>query len=356
MEQIDIKSLTLPELEQEIKAMGEKAFRGKQIFAWLHQKLVTDYEQMTNLSKAFRDRLRERFSLTALELVDVQISQLDGTRKYLFCLADGHVIESVWMQYHHGNSVCLSSQVGCRMGCRFCASTLEGLVRNLTAAEMLDQIYRIQTLTGERVSNVVLMGAGEPLDNYANVLRFLHLISDENGLHISQRNVTLSTCGIVPGIRQLAAEKLQITLALSLHAPNDEVRKTLMPIASRYPLKEVLAACREYYEANGRRLTFEYSLVRGVNDTLAEARALTEVLKGMHGHVNLIPVNPIKERNYIQSDQQAIQDFKNYLEKHGINVTVRREMGRDIGGACGQLRKSYLEKKEAKEHAGICIN
>lgn len=356
MEQIDIKSLSLPELEQEIKAMGEKAFRGKQIFEWLHQKLVTGYDQMTNLSKACRDQLKARFILTALEPVDVKISQLDGTRKYLFRLADGHVIESVWMQYHHGNSVCISSQVGCRMGCRFCASTLEGLVRNLTAAEMLDQIYRIQTLTGERVSNVVIMGAGEPLDNYENVIRFLRLISDENGLHISQRNLTLSTCGIVPGIRRLAAEKLQITLALSLHAPNDEVRKTLMPVASRYPLNEILAACRKYYEASGRRLTFEYSLVSGVNDNLAEARALTEVLKGMHGHVNLIPVNPIKERDYVQSDQKAIRDFKNYLEKHGINVTVRREMGRDIGGACGQLRKSYLEKKEAEEHAGICID
>ena len=348
MEQIDIKSLTLPELEQEIKAMGEKAFRGKQIFEWLHQKLVTDYDQMTNLSKAFRDRLKARFRLTALEPVEVKVSQLDGTGKYLFRLADGHVIESVRMQYHHGNSVCISSQVGCRMGCRFCASTLAGLVRNLTAAEMLDQVYRIQTLTGERVSHVVLMGAGEPLDNYENVLRFLRLISDENGLHISQRNLTLSTCGIVPGIRRLTAEKLQITLALSLHAPNDEVRKTLMPIANRYPLKDVLAACREYYEENGRRLTFEYSLVRGVNDNLAAARALTEVLKGMHGHVNLIPVNPIKERDYVQSDQKTVQDFKTYLEKHGIHVTVRREMGRDIGGACGQLRKSYLEKEETK--------
>lgn len=356
MEQIDIKSLTLPELEQEIKAMGEKAFRGKQIFEWLHQKLVTDFDQMTNLSRVFREQLKARFILTALEPVEVKISQLDGTRKYLFRLADGHVIESVWMQYHHGNSVCISSQVGCRMGCRFCASTLEGLVRNLTAAEMLDQVYRIQVLTGERVSNVVMMGAGEPLDNYENVIRFLRLISDENGLHISQRNLTLSTCGIVPGIRQLAAEKLQITLALSLHAPNDEVRKALMPIAGRYTLQEVLSACREYYEENGRRLTFEYSLVSGVNDNLAEARALAEVLKGMHGHVNLIPVNPIKERDYVQSDQKAVQDFKNYLEKHGINVTVRREMGRDIGGACGQLRKSYLEKKEATEHAGICIN
>lgn len=356
MEQIDIKSLTLPELEQEIRAMGEKAFRGKQIFEWLHQKLATDFDQMSNLPKAFRARLKEQFIITALAPAEVKISRLDGTRKYLFRLADGHVIESVWMKYRHGNSVCISSQVGCRMGCRFCASTLEGLVRNLTAAEMLDQIYRIQALTGERVSHVVIMGAGEPLDNYENVVRFLHLVSDEKGLNISRRNLTLSTCGIVPGIRRLAAEHLQITLALSLHAPNDEMRKALMPIAGRYPLAEILAACREYYKQSGRRLTFEYSLVSGVNDRPADARELAEVLKGMHGHVNLIPVNPIKERDYARSDQNAVREFKNCLEQHGINVTVRRELGGDIGGACGQLRKSYLEKKEAQEDAGICIN
>ena len=275
----------------------------------------------------------------------MKISQIDGTRKYLFRLEDGNVIESVWMQYHHGNSVCISSQVGCRMGCRFCASTLDGLERNLTTAEMLDQIYRIQTLTGERVSNIVIMGSGEPLDNYDNVIRFLRMISDENGLNISQRNITLSTCGIVPNILRLAEENIQITLALSLHAPNDEVRKTLMPIANRYSLKEILPACQTYFEKTGRRLTFEYSLVSGVNDNLDEAKALTSLLKNMHGHVNLIPVNPIKERDYRQSDRKAIEAFKSYLEKNGINVTVRREMGRDINGACGQLRKSFLEEE-----------
>lgn len=343
MDKKDIKSLYLPELEQEIRQMGGKTFRAKQIYQWLHEKLVTDFDDMSNLSKELRQQLKEHFTLTALSPVDVQISKIDGTRKYLFRLADGNVIESVWMQYHHGNSVCISSQVGCRMGCRFCASTLDGLARNLTASEMLDQIYRIQVLTGERVSNVVIMGSGEPMDNYGNVVRFIRMISDEQGLHISQRNITVSTCGIVPEMKRLAEEDLQITLALSLHAPNDEVRKSLMPIANRYALEDVLEACRYYFEKTGRRLTFEYSLVSGVNDNLQEARALAALLKNMHGHVNLIPVNPIKERDYVQSGQRAIQEFKNYLEKNGINVTIRREMGRDINGACGQLRKSFLD-------------
>ncbi len=342
-EKKDIKSLYLPELEEEIRQMGDKAFRGKQIYQWLHEKLVTDFDQMTNLPLALREKLKERYVLTVLEVADVKVSQIDGTRKYLFGLADGNVIESVWMKYHHGNSVCISSQVGCRMGCRFCASTLDGLERNLAASEMLDQVYRIQTLTGERVSNVVIMGSGEPLDNYDNVVRFLRMVSAEPGLHISQRNITMSTCGIVPGIRKLAQENLQITLALSLHAPDDEVRKTLMPIARSYALKDVLSACREYFEATGRRLTFEYSLVSGVNDNRREAQALTALLKGMNGHVNLIPVNPIQERDYVQSSQRAVHDFKDYLEKQGIPVTVRREMGRDIQGACGQLRRSFLK-------------
>lgn len=232
------------------------------------------------------------------------------------------------------------------MGCRFCASTLDGMERNLRPSEMLDQIYRIQTITGERVSNIVVMGSGEPMDNYDNVVRFIRLISSDKGLNISQRNLTISTCGIVPGIRKFAEEGLQVTLALSLHAPNDEVRKTLMSIANSFKLKDVLEACHYYFEKTGRRLTFEYSLVKGVNDNLEEAKALTELIKDQHGHVNLIPVNPIKERDYVQSDKKAIEQFKNYLERHGINATVRREMGRDIGGACGQLRKSYLEEGE----------
>ena len=346
LEKTDIKSLSLPELEEVLEEMGEKAFRAKQVYQWLHQKLATDFDEMTNLSKVFREQLKERFTLTALKAVDVKISKIDGTRKYLFGLSDGNVIESVWMQYHHGNSVCISSQVGCRMGCKFCASTLDGLERNLTASEMLDQVYRIQADTGERVSNIVIMGSGEPMDNYDNVVRFIRLISDEKGLHISQRNITVSTCGIVPGIERFSREGLSVTLALSLHAPNDQVRRSLMPIANKYAVQDVLKACQGYFEATGRRLTFEYSLVSGVNDNLEEAKALAALLKGMHGHVNLIPVNPIKERDFVQSDQKAIQNFQNYLERQGIAVTVRREMGRDINGACGQLRKSFLEESQ----------
>lgn len=346
MEKIDIKSRNLEELTQELKSMGLPAFRARQIYQWIHEKLADSFDDMTNLSKELRASLQEQYQFITLKKVDVRISEIDGTRKYLFGLPDGHVIESVLMKYKHGNSVCISSQVGCRMGCRFCASTLDGLERNLRPSEMLDQIYRIQKDLGERISNVVVMGSGEPMDNYDNFIRFVHLLTDEHGLNISQRNVTVSTCGIVPGIRKLAEENLQITLALSLHAPNDQVRKTLMPVANKYQLKDILEACHEYFVKTGRRLTFEYSLVRGVNDNLEEAKALTALIKDQHGHVNLIPVNPIKERDYIQSDQKAIQAFKNYLEKNGINVTIRREMGRDIGGACGQLRKSYMEENK----------
>lgn len=346
MEKKDIKSLYLEELEEELGQLGEKSFRAKQIYQWVHQKLAADFEDMSNLSKALREKLRQQYTLTALNPVEVKISKIDGTRKYLFRLSDGNVIESVWMQYHHGNSVCISSQMGCRMGCRFCASTLDGLERNLTAGEMLDQIYRIQADTGERVSNIVIMGSGEPMDNYDNVVRFIRLISHDQGLNISQRNITVSTCGIVPGIRRLAKEGLSVTLALSLHAPNDEVRKTLMPIANKYRIQEILDACQEYFEETGRRLTFEYSLVSGVNDNLEEARALASLLKGMHGHVNLIPVNPIQERDYVQSDRRAIEAFQHYLESQKIAVTVRREMGRDINGACGQLRKSFMDEEK----------
>lgn len=346
MEKKDIKSLYLEELEEELGQLGEKSFRAKQIYQWVHQKLAADFEDMSNLSKALREKLRQQYTLIALNPVEVKISKIDGTRKYLFRLSDGNVIESVWMQYHHGNSVCISSQVGCRMGCRFCASTLDGLERNLTAGEMLDQIYRIQADTGERVSNIVIMGSGEPMDNYDNVVRFIRLISHDQGLNISQRNITVSTCGIVPGIRRLAKEGLSVTLALSLHAPNDEVRKTLMPIANKYRIQEILDACQEYFEETGRRLTFEYSLVSGVNDNLEEARALASLLKGMHGHVNLIPVNPIQERDYVQSDRRAIEAFQHYLESQKIAVTVRREMGRDINGACGQLRKSFMDEEK----------
>ena len=292
MEELDIKSLYERELEETMAAMGEKPFKGRQLFEWLHKKTVGSYGQMTNLSQKLRQQLEEKYPLARLEVVDVETSAIDGTQKYLFGLADGNVIESVLMRYHHGNSVCISSQVGCRMGCRFCASTIGGLIRNLTASEMLDQVYRIQELTGERVSNVVVMGTGEPLDNYDNLVRFVRILSDEKGQNISHRNITVSTCGIVPRIRQLADEGLGITLALSLHAPNDEKRRELMPIANRYSLEEVLPACQYYFEKTGRRITFEYSLVGGKNDGQEDARQLADLISGLNCHVNLIPVNP----------------------------------------------------------------
>ena len=340
----DIKSLTLPELTAEMEAMGEKKFRAGQLYQWMHQKLAGDYEEMTNIPAALKGKCRERFTYTSLVCVREQISKIDGTRKYLFGLSDGNVVESVFMRYKHGNSVCISSQVGCRMGCRFCASTLDGLERNLLPSEMLDQIYAITRITGERVSNVVVMGTGEPLDNYDNLLRFLQLLTAEEGLNISQRNVTVSTCGIVEKIRELADEKLQITLALSLHATTDEKRRKLMPIANKYSIKELMEACAYYFKQTGRRITFEYSLVGGVNDTPEDARELIALISPLNCHVNLIPVNPIKERNYVQSEEKAVLRFKKTLELSGNSATIRRELGRDIDGACGQLRRRHIEE------------
>ena len=339
----DIKSMNKEELKNLMTELGEKPFRAKQIYSWLHEHLVTSYEEMGNIPGKLKEKLKA-YPIVALEMVDEQISAIDGTRKYLFRLSDGNVIESVLMRYKHGNSVCISSQVGCKMGCRFCASTIGGWTRNLLPSEMLDQIYRIQSITGERVSNVVVMGTGEPMDNYDNIVRFVHLLSVEGGLNISQRNITVSTCGIVPKIYELAKEKLQITLALSLHAPNDEKRRELMPVAQRYSMDEVLDACRNYFQETGRRITFEYSLVAGVNDSDEDARELSSRIHDINCHVNLIPVNPIKERSYRRSTHLAVENFKIKLEKCGINVTIRREMGSDIDGACGQLRKSYMEK------------
>ena len=346
MEKTDIKSLNYEEVQALLTEMGEKAFRGKQIYQWMHQKLADGFEDMNNIPKALKQKLEERCSFTWLEPVEILTSQVDGTQKYLFRLQDGHVIESVLMKYQHGNSVCISTQVGCRMGCRFCASTIGGRTRNLEPSEMLEQVYRIQKISGERVSNLVMMGTGEPLDNYENVIRFIHLLSDEHGLNISQRNITLSTCGLVPQMKQLAEEGLAITLALSLHASSQEKREELLPIAKKYEIHEVVNACRLYYEKTGRRITFEYSLVGGKNDTQEDAEKLAHLIKGLNCHVNLIPVNPIKERSYVQSGKKVIADFKNKLENCGINVTIRREMGRDISGACGQLRKSYMDKEK----------
>lgn len=344
MDNWDLKSLTLAQLKEKMEQLKEKPFRAAQLYDWMHVKLAEDYEEMSNLPAAFRAKLTEQYPLTALQTVREQTSKIDGTKKFLFALPDGNLVESVWMRYKHGNSVCISSQVGCRMGCRFCASTLDGLERNLLPSEMLDQIYRIQKQTGERVSNVVVMGSGEPLDNYENLLQFIRLLTDENGLHISQRNVTVSTCGIVPKMAELAEEKLQITLALSLHATTDEKRRALMPVANRYHMRELMDACQNYHEKTGRRITFEYSLVGGVNDTPEDAAQLIGLARPLGCHVNLIPVNPIQERSFVQSDRQAIDAFKNKLEKNGINVTIRREMGRDIDGACGQLRRRHMEE------------
>ena len=344
----DLKSMNLAEMTEFIVSIGEKPFRAKQVYQWIHEKQPDSIDEMTNISKKMRELLADAGYLTTLKKEEVQISQLDGTRKYLFQLEDGNVIESVLMRYKHGNSVCISSQVGCRMGCRFCASTLDGLVRGLRPAEMLDQIYQIGKDIGERISNVVVMGTGQPMDNFDNLLRFIELLTDENGLHISQRNLTVSTCGIVPRMRELADKKLQITLALSLHASNQEKRLSLMPVANKYDIHEVVDACRYYFDQTGRRVTFEYSLVGGVNDTDQDAEELCRLVKGMNCHINLIPVNPIKERDYVQSNAKVIAAFKNKLEKNGLAVTVRREMGRDIDGACGQLRKSYVDSHKSE--------
>lgn len=343
MNKTDIKSLDLDSLKDGITSLGDKAFRAKQIYDWLHVKLVDNFDEMTNLSRDLREKLKEEYDLISLKVVEERISKDDGTRKYLFMLKDGRVIESVLMKYNHGNSVCISSQVGCRMGCRFCASTIGGLERNLSASEMLDQVYQIQKITNERVSNVVVMGTGEPLDNYDNLLRFIQILTDKHGLNISQRNITVSTCGLVPKIKELALNGLGITLAISLHGPNDRIRRELMPIGNQYDIKTLMEACSYYYKNTGRRITFEYSLVEGVNDREENAVELARLVRGLNCHINLIPVNPIKERNYRHSSVKSIQKFKNILEKYKINVTIRREMGADIDAACGQLRKSYMD-------------
>ena len=345
MDKKDIRSYSFAELNLEIENLGEKAFRAKQIYEWLHVKLVDSFEEMTNLSKALREKLETQYEIPQVQMLERQVSQVDGTNKFLFQLQDDHVVESVLMRYKHGNSVCISSQVGCRMGCRFCASTIGGLERNLKASEMLGQIYQIQKISGERVSNVVIMGTGEPLDNYDNFVKFIRILTDGHGLNISQRNITVSTCGIVPNMKRLAEEELQITLALSLHGSTQEKRQTLMPIANKYELQEVLEACDYYFDKTGRRITFEYSLVHGVNDLDEDANELVHILRHRNCHINLIPVNPIKERSFEKPSKKSADNFKNKLEKSGINVTIRREMGSDIDGACGQLRRRFVETK-----------
>ena len=338
-----IIDMTLPELAALMEGIGQKKFRAGQIYEWIHVKNAASYDEMTNLSKDLRARLENEYPLRLPVRETVQISKADGTRKYLFRMSDGNYVESVLMMYHHGNSVCISSQVGCRMGCSFCASTIGGLTRNLTAGEMLGQIYAIERDFGQRISNVVVMGTGEPLDNYENVVRFIHMLTDTDGHNISERNVTVSTCGIVPGILRLAEEKLSINLALSLHAPNDEMRRKIMPVAKSFSLREIMNALKIYYEATHRRLTFEYSLIAGVNDSDICVRELAQLLSGVNCLVNLIPVNPVRETGLKAPDRRAVTAFQKKLEKYAINVTIRREMGRDIDGACGQLRKKYAE-------------
>ena len=340
---MDIKSMTLSELTDAIIQKGYPKFRARQIYDWMHVNLVRNVDEMKNVPKDIRQWIAEDF--VSLEVVERYESKVDGTNKFVFRLQDGNVIESVFMPYSYGNSVCISSQAGCRMGCRFCASTLMGLARNLTASEMLDQIYAITRVTGQRISNVVVMGTGEPLDNYDNLCRFIRLLTNEDGLHISQRNITVSSCGLVPEIYRLADEGFAITFALSLHAATDEKRRELMPIANRYSIAEVLEACRYYFDKTGRRVTFEYSLVSGENDTREDAQKLGELLKDMSCHVNLIPVNPIKERDFKRADEKSIQKFKVRLEKNGAHVTIRKGMGKDIDAACGQLRKAYMESE-----------
>lgn len=336
-QKIDIKSLQYDALRQLVQDLGQPKYRTDQIFTWLHGKCVRSFAEMTNLPERLRTELSDRCEIVNITKKEVLTSSLDGTKKYLFELEDGNRIESVMMRYKHGNSVCVSSQVGCAMGCSFCASTLNGCVRDLRTSEILDQVYEIQSDIGERVSNIVIMGMGEPLLNYDNVVGFVRIVSAENALHISQRNITISTCGITPAIIKLSKEQLKVTLALSLHAPNDEVRKAIMPVAKKYSMQEILDACDSYFQETGRRVTFEYCLIDQVNDRPEHARELAKRLKGKGAHVNLIPVNPTPENHYREAKEKDIRIFQQILEEEQVTVTRRREMGRDISGACGQL-------------------
>lgn len=344
MDKIDLRSLTLPKLSDELANMGEKSFRAKQIFSWLHQKQVTSFDEMTNLSKALREKLKENYIIKNIKIVEKLVSKEDNTSKYLFDIGDDIVIESVLMRYSYGNAVCISSQAGCRMGCTFCASTVDGLERNLLPGEMVAQIYEIQRDIGERVSNVVIMGSGEPLDNYDNVIDFLEIVHSKEGNNLSHRHITLSTCGLVDKIYDLAKENLQITLAISLHAPNNEIRQNTMPVAKRYDIDSLIKAAKYYADTTKRRVTFEYALIKGVNDSSDCARELASRLKGIMCHINLIPVNDVKENNYIRSTEENINSFASLLRELGIETTVRRKLGSDINAACGQLRKSYKNR------------
>ncbi|MGN0027196.1 23S rRNA (adenine(2503)-C(2))-methyltransferase RlmN [Clostridium sp.] len=335
---------SMEEISAWMKENGESAFRAKQVFSWIYNN-VWEFENMKNLPKALINKLKENFYIGIPEIVAEYNSTTDETKKILFAFQDKNIIESVIMKYNYGNTICISTQVGCRMGCKFCASTLEGRVRNLTAGEILSEVIVAQKVLGERISNIVLMGSGEPLDNYENVTKFLDLVNAEYGLNIGQRHITLSTCGIVPKIYDLANKGYSITLAISLHAFNDEKRREIMPIAKKYSIKEILEACDYYFEKTGRRISFEYSLVSGINDGKEDALSLSKLLKGRQCHINLIPVNEIKENTLKRPSKKTIEEFEKIVSNHGLDVTVRKEMGNDINAACGQLRRNFLKTK-----------
>ena len=341
---IDLKSQTLEEMTATLKEMGEPAFRGKQVFTWLH-KGVTSFDEMSNLSKPLREKLKEQCYITAPSVARKQVSKLDGTIKYLWELLDGNCIETVVMQYHHGNTVCVSSQVGCRMGCAFCASTIAGKVRDLTPSEILDQVIFAQKDSGLPISNIVLMGIGEPLDNFDEVMRFLENITSPEGVNIGMRNISLSTCGLVPKIDQLAEKKLQLTLSISLHAPTNQIRSSMMPVNDAYPVEQLIQTVRRYQETTGRRVSFEYSMVRGVNDSDVCAKQLADLIRGMGAHVNLIPINPVDGSPYSATDAANVRRFQQKLESLGVNATVRRRLGSEISAACGQLRRDEMNGK-----------
>lgn len=350
----DIKSMTLPQLKAEMELLGEKSFRAGQIYRWLHQKNegIRSFSQMTDISAALAAKLEERYYINALTIRRKLVSKIDGTIKYLFGLSDGNCVEAVVMKYKYGNSLCISTQVGCKMGCNFCASTLAGWVRNLLPSEMLDEIYTAQEDTGEKISSLVLMGIGEPLDNYDNVIQFLNILSSPEGQNLSLRHVSLSTCGLVDRIYDLMKLKLGLTLSISLHAPNDEIRRRTMPISQRYDIETLLKACRDYFQYTGRRISFEYALIAGVNDSPECARELCQRLQGMPCHVNLIPVNPVRERGYRRGTKQNILRFQQLLTKMGVNATIRRELGSDINAACGQLRRETEAAQNTEKPEG----
>ena len=340
-----IKTMTLPELSQVLKELGQPAFRAKQVYTWLH-KGVRSYDQMSNIPQALREKLAQQFPICPPEVVRRQESQKDGTIKYLWKLSDGNCVETVLMRYHYGNTVCISTEVGCRMGCAFCASTLGGLVRRLEPYEMLDQVLFTQVDSGLPISHIVLMGIGEPLDNFDNVMRFLELVNSADGMNISMRHISLSTCGLVPMIQKLAQRDLQLTLSVSLHAPNDVVRNTIMPVNKAYPTQELLDACRQYYDITKRRISFEYAMIDGVNDREEDAKELLRRLKGLPAHMNLIPLNHVEESPLKPSSRAAVLRFQKILEDGGVPATVRRTLGSDIDASCGQLRRKYTRNKQ----------